>query len=75
LLEYPDGNCLQLVVLHFAAKSLGGKLSSSPETTEVRYVPREEVERLDMSDFNRQRAADAFAAQATTFVREDYDLL
>lgn len=37
LLEYPDGNRYQLVVLHFAARAAGGKLNTSHETTEVRY--------------------------------------
>jgi ADP-ribose pyrophosphatase YjhB (NUDIX family) len=75
LLRYPDGNCLQLVVLHFAARSIAGEPSTSPETSEVRYVSREEIEHLDMSDFNRQRVDDAFAAHPITFVREDYALL
>jgi hypothetical protein len=74
LLEYPDANCLQLVVLHFAAEPIGGELSASSETSEVRYISRREIERLDMSDFNRQRVADAFAAEPITFVREDFDL-
>jgi ADP-ribose pyrophosphatase YjhB (NUDIX family) len=75
LLEYEDGNSLQLVVLHFDAEPVGGEPSSSPETTAVQYFSREEIGRLDMSDFNRQRADDAFADRPITFVREDYDLL
>jgi len=74
LLQYAGGNRLQLVVLHFAARSMAGELSASPETREVRYVAREEIEHLDMSDFNHQRVDDAFAAQPTTFIREDYAL-
>jgi ADP-ribose pyrophosphatase YjhB (NUDIX family) len=74
LLEYPDGNCLQLVVLHFAAEPVGGELRTSSETSEVRYISRREIERLDMSDFNRQRVADAFATGSITFIREDFDL-
>jgi ADP-ribose pyrophosphatase YjhB (NUDIX family) len=73
LAEYPDGNSLQLVVLHFAAESIGGELQTGEETTAVRYVSRKEIERLDMSGFNRQRVEDAFAAQLTPFVREDFD--
>lgn len=75
LLEYPDGNSLQLVVLHFAAAPIEGELSVSPETSEVRYVSCEEIAHLDMSDFNRQRVEDAFADLPITRVREDYDLL
>jgi NADH pyrophosphatase NudC (nudix superfamily) len=64
-----------LVVLHFTAETVGGELSTSQETTDVQYFSREEIERLEMSDFNRQRVGDAFAAQSSTFVREDFDLL
>jgi ADP-ribose pyrophosphatase YjhB (NUDIX family) len=71
-LDYPDGNRLQLVVLHFAAQAVGGELRISAETTEVGYFTREEIENLDMSDLNRQRVADGFASQALTFVREDF---
>jgi ADP-ribose pyrophosphatase YjhB (NUDIX family) len=74
LLEYRDGNCLQLVILHFGAQPVGGELSTSHETTAARYFSREEIEGLDMSEFNRQRVDDAFAAQPITVVREDLDL-
>jgi ADP-ribose pyrophosphatase YjhB (NUDIX family) len=72
LLDYSAENRLQLVVLHFAAQAMGGELKTSEETSEVGYFSREEIERLDMSNFNRQRVADGFAAQAATFVREDF---
>jgi len=74
LLEYPDGSRLQLVVLHFAAELVEGELRASLETPAVQYFSREEIERLDMSDFNRQRVDDAFAAEPITLVREDFDL-
>lgn len=74
LLEYPDGNRLQLVVLHFAAHPVGGELRASHETTEVEYFSREEVAGLEMSNFDRQRVDDAFAVQPITLVREDFDL-
>ena len=71
LLEYPDDNRLQLVVLHFAAACLGGALNTSDETTEVRYCSLEETTNLLMSPFNRQRINDVFAAQPETFIRDD----
>jgi ADP-ribose pyrophosphatase YjhB (NUDIX family) len=60
LLEYPNGNRLQLVVLHFAAEPIGGALRSSEETTRVGCLSR--------------RIHDAFAAQAAAFVRDDFSL-
>ena len=35
LLEYPDGNRYQLVVLHFVAEPIGGVLGAGDETTEI----------------------------------------
>lgn len=69
LLEYPDGNRYQLVVLHFAAETTGGELAVGDETTEVGYFSRADVEHMDVGDFDRQRIADGFAASADTFVR------
>lgn len=74
LLEYPDGNRYQLVVLHFAAQPVGGTLSTSDETTEVGYFSRADIERMDIGDLDRQRIDDAFAAQAAPFVRDDFTL-
>ena len=74
LVEYPDGNRLQLVMLYFAAESVGGTLRTSEETADVGYFSRADIEDMDMSDFNRQRVDDAFAAQAVAFVRNDYAL-
>lgn len=69
LLEYPDGNRYQLVVLHFVAEPIGGVLGAGDETTEVGYFSRADVEHMDIGDFDRQRIADGFAAQAAAFVR------
>ena len=71
LLEYPDGNRYQLVVLHFAAEPVGGDLSTSEETTEVGYFSRVDTEHMDVGDFDRQRIADAFADREAAFVRDD----
>ena len=69
LLEYPDGNRYQLVVLHFSAKVTGGKLNTSHETTEVRYFSQAEAEGLDVGELDRLRIDDGFTAQSTTFIR------
>ncbi len=74
MVEYPDGNRFQLVMLCFAAEPVEGDLRTSEETTEVGYFSRADVENMDMSGFNRQRIDDALAGQETSFVRNDYDL-
>ncbi|MBU0495399.1 MAG: NUDIX domain-containing protein [Chloroflexi bacterium] len=69
LLEYPDGNRYQLVVLHLAAAPIGGNLKASDETTEVGYFSLVDIESMNIGDFDRQRIADGFAAHAAAFVR------
>ena len=71
LLEYPDGNRLQLVILHFAAERIGGALKISEETSEVGYFSRADIHGMDISEFGRQRIDDAFAAQPTPFIRDE----
>lgn len=60
LLDYSHENRFQLVVLHFAAEPVGGELRASEETIEVGYFSRAEIERMEMSGFNRQRVDDGF---------------
>lgn len=69
LLKYPDGNCIQLVVLHFVAEPVGGDLRLSNETTELKYWSRAEVEDLEMGELDIQRIADGFTFQATAIIR------
>jgi hypothetical protein len=69
LLVYPDGNCWQLAVLHFAAEPLQGELIAGVETTDVGYFTASEMEQLEMGDFDRQRVNDSFAAPVQPFIR------
>lgn len=72
LLEYPDGNRWQIVVLHFEAEPVGGELIAGDETTEVGYFTRAEAERLPMNALDRRRIADSFAGQPGAFVCDDF---
>jgi ADP-ribose pyrophosphatase YjhB (NUDIX family) len=71
LLEYPDGNRWQLVILYFAAEAIGGQLRPGDETTDVAFFSQAEIAALDLSDLDRQRVKDAFAQRATVPVWED----
>ena len=73
LLEYPDGNCLQLVVFHFEAAVVEGALATSDETTAAAYFTYAETEKLDMSGLDRQRVLDGFAGHVEAIVRDDFD--
>ncbi len=70
LLEYPDGNKWQLAVLHFEATWLEGTLESSDETADAGYFSLEQIEHMDLNDFDRARVADSFAFQGQTFLRD-----
>jgi ADP-ribose pyrophosphatase YjhB (NUDIX family) len=72
LLEYPDGNKWQLVVLHFEAEFKNGELKPSEETTEFGFFSLEEISSLDMNSLDRKRALDGFAKVQAVFINDDF---
>jgi ADP-ribose pyrophosphatase YjhB (NUDIX family) len=74
LLEYPDGNSHQLVILHFAAVRIGGEIQTSDETTDVAFFTREEIEQIELSGLTRMRIEDSFTDSVEALVRDDYEL-
>lgn len=69
LIAYADGNRYQLVSFCFEARVVGGELRLSDETLENGYFSWQEIQHLDIIDNHRERIADAFARNPTTFVR------
>jgi 8-oxo-dGTP pyrophosphatase MutT (NUDIX family) len=69
LLEYPDGNRFQMVVLHFAAEPIEGDPATSDETTAIGYFAQAEIAGMDMGEVDRARVADGFAAQEAACIR------
>jgi len=72
LLEYPDGNRWQLVVLHFEAEQIGGSLSCSDESSDVAYFAQDETASLEMSSLDRLRVSDAFAGAQSAVIRDSF---
>ncbi len=70
ILEYPDGNRWQLVVLHFETQTLGGELTPSDESNDFRYVTEAEAAALDLGPLDRLRLADSFVAQSAATIRD-----
>ena len=70
LLEYPDGNRWQMVILFFEAEPIGGSLATSDESPELGYFSQAETAHLDMSPLDRARIADAFAHQVRSPLRD-----
>ena len=72
LLEYPDGNKWQLVVLHFDAELVSGELKPSEETTEFGFFSLSEMNGLEMNGLDRQRVLDGFANFHNTLINDDF---
>jgi len=75
LLEYPDGNKWQLVVLHFEADIIDGELQSSDESTEFGYFSRNEIDSLNMNELDRRRALDGFERNAEAVICDAFAFL
>lgn len=69
LIEYPDGNRVQIFAANFEVEVTGGALGLSNETTAFGYFSPAEIETMDLMAHHRIRIADAFAWQAEPFVR------
>ncbi len=69
LLEYPDGNRYQLVILHFLVESIDGELSTGNETSDLGYFTRADIDQMDIGELDQKRITDGFAAQSITFIR------
>jgi len=72
LLEYPDGNRWQLVVLHFEAQVLDGELRPSDESPTLSFYRLGESKKLEMNPLDRMRVADSFANQESVLVRNEF---
>ena len=74
LLEYPDGNRWQLVILHFETRIMDGELKPSDESPELNFYTSEEIKRLEMGMLDHFRVADSFANQESTIIRNEFGL-
>jgi ADP-ribose pyrophosphatase YjhB (NUDIX family) len=72
LLEYPDGNKWQAVVLHFEAEIVDGKLKTSDETTEFSFFSQSDLNTLDMHGMDRMRVLDSFMGKTETIIHNDF---
>jgi ADP-ribose pyrophosphatase YjhB (NUDIX family) len=74
LLEYPDGNRWQLVILHFEAQVVGGHLTPSDEAPALQFFGSAEIENLEMGALDQLRVQDSFAKHESTIVRNEFGL-
>lgn len=74
LLEYPDGNRWQLVILHFEAQMIAGRLTPSDESTELQFYTPTEIQQLEIGKLDDLRITDSFAQQENTIIRNEFGL-
>ncbi len=68
VIEFSDGEVRQEFSLCFRARPVGGELSASAESFEVRWVPRAELEALDIAPTTRLRLAHGFRNEAAPHI-------
>jgi 8-oxo-dGTP pyrophosphatase MutT (NUDIX family) len=66
VIAYDDGEVRQQFALCLRARPVGGTLSGSSESTEVRWVPTGELASLDMHPAQRLRISHGLGPQATS---------
>ena len=69
LIEYPDGTKVQIVALSFVARVTAGTAGLSDETLAFGWYTPAEMENLPMVPSHALRVRDAFANQASAFIR------
>jgi ADP-ribose pyrophosphatase YjhB (NUDIX family) len=69
LVVYPDGNKAHIIVLNFEVVKVGGSLSLSEETTEIRFFPIKEAAGMDLFHGHRQHLQDVLEGQSMAFIR------
>ncbi|MCB8903506.1 MULTISPECIES: NUDIX domain-containing protein [unclassified Streptomyces] len=60
VIEFSDGEVRQEFSLCFRARAISGEIKVSSESFEVRWVPRSDVESLDMAPTTRLRLEEGF---------------
>jgi len=74
LLEYPDGNRWQLVILHFEVRVVDGQLTPSEESPALQFFASTEIENLELGILDQIRVKDSFANQEGTIIRNEFGL-
>jgi ADP-ribose pyrophosphatase YjhB (NUDIX family) len=69
LVQYPDGNRVQVISLCFEAVVTGGSLTVSSETTAFGYFAQHECEALLLLANHRERIRDAFCQSDAPVIR------
>lgn len=69
LIEYADGNRVQIIAMHFEAEVISGELGLSDETTEADYFTSTEIATMDVIETHRQRITDSLNFRESAYFR------
>jgi ADP-ribose pyrophosphatase YjhB (NUDIX family) len=69
LVEYPDGNRVQIVAVNFEVEIEAGDLKVTSEVSQFGYFSLDEIKDLELMNNHRQRVEDAFAGKGEAFIR------
>lgn len=69
LIEYADGNRVQIIAMHFEAEVISGELGLSDETTDAGYFTPAEIATMDVIETHRQRITDSLNFQESAYFR------
>jgi ADP-ribose pyrophosphatase YjhB (NUDIX family) len=69
IIEYNDGNRVQLVAHHFEVDAVSGELTLNNEVSEFGYFTAEEIATLDVMEHHRDRITDSLEERAAPFIR------
>jgi ADP-ribose pyrophosphatase YjhB (NUDIX family) len=69
MIEYADGNRFHVVGLNFEVEVVGGELTVTDETTDVKFFDVKDIADLNVLQPHRQRITDALMGEARAFIR------
>lgn len=69
LIEYADGNRVQIIAMHFEAEVISGELGLSDETTDAGYFTPAEIATMDVIETHRQRITDSLNFRESAYFR------
>ena len=69
LVEYSDGNKFQIVVVSFEAGIKGGKLRLSDETIDYGYFTWQEIQKMELLGYHKERIADALSGKVDAYIQ------
>lgn len=69
IIQYSNGEVRQQFSICFACTIVGGTLTISSESTQVRFFKKDDLEQLDIHPAQRIRINDFFKDQAEAFIR------